>query len=76
MVRFFFCLVGICGENKGADLRLCFTICKRQVFSWLRPDMTEKLFTGTLSKNETKQRTAHIKHYCTVKPVLSNHPFS
>ena len=61
MLRFFFCLVGICGENKGADLRLCFIICKRQVFSRLCPDMTEKLFTGTLSKNETKQRTAHIR---------------
>ena len=23
---------------------------------WLRPDMTEKLFTGTLSKNETKRK--------------------
>ena len=22
---------------------------------WLRPDITEKLFTGTLSKNETKR---------------------
>ena len=23
---------------------------------WLRPDMTEKLFTGTLSKNEMKRK--------------------
>ena len=23
---------------------------------WLRPDITEKLFTGTLSKNETKTK--------------------
>ena len=27
---------------------------------WLRPDMTEKLFTGTFSKNETKCSSAKI----------------
>ena len=28
---------------------------------WLRPDMTEKLFTGTLSKNEKKRkRLSHV----------------
>ena len=27
---------------------------------WLRPDMTEKLFTGTLSKNETKRLYRNI----------------
>ena len=25
---------------------------------WLHPDMTEKLFTGTLSKNETKRKVS------------------
>ena len=27
---------------------------------WLRPDMTEKLFTGMLSKNETKQKLLNV----------------
>ena len=26
-------LQSLCSENKGADLRLCFRICKKQVFS-------------------------------------------
>ena len=30
---------------------------------WLRPDMTEKLFTGTLSKNETK-RNRQLCGFC------------
>ena len=27
---------------------------------WLRPDMTEKLFTGTLSKNKTKRKVLNL----------------
>ena len=27
---------------------------------WLHPDITEKLFTGTLSKNKTKQKASKL----------------
>ena len=30
---------------------------------WLRPDMTEKLFTGKLSKNESKNHKINVKIY-------------
>ena len=34
---------------------------------WLRPEMTEKLFFGTLSKNETKHNfTKYIRNYLQV----------
>ena len=31
---------------------------------WLRPDMTEILFTGTLNKNETKRKVIFPAYKC------------
>ena len=32
----------LCSENKGADLHLCFYICKKQVFSYRRSNSVNK----------------------------------
>ena len=52
-------------NNPGASIAHCFCVFEQDTFTsekvpviprkrWLRPDMTEKLLTGTLNLNKTK----------------------
>ena len=51
----------LCRENKGADLRLCFHICKKADFS-LRGSSSERIALFLYDSNETrKQKTVSLK---------------
>ena len=36
----------MCSENNGADLRHCFQVCKKQVFSWSGSSLVPRLETS------------------------------